>query len=139
MEESGPPGHEESALEAVERAERRLEERSVERTHERERLIRRRRRREAYRLPLRAVGYGVGGALVFLVTIQAAGGDLSDLPGLVANLIVAAEFLAPAGMAGWASRDEGPAVAVAVGVCAFAIQLALAIGLGFAVLGMGPD
>ena len=133
-----PSEQPESALEAVERAERRLEERSRERTTERERLVRRRARREAYRLPLRAVGFGVVGALVFLVTVEAAGGDLSGLPGALATLIVAVELLAPALLAGWASRAEGRAIAAAVGVCAFAIELVLAFGIGFLALGLGP-
>lgn len=133
-----PSEHADSALEAVERAERRLEERSRERTSERERIVRRRERRDAYRLPLRAVGFGVVGALVFLVTVEAAGGDLSAIPGPLATLIVAVELLAPAVAAGWASRIEGRAIAAAVGVCAFAIELVLAFGVGFLALGLGP-
>ena len=133
-----PREHADSALETVEQAERRLDERSRERTSERERLIRRRERRDAYRLPLRAVAFGAAGALVFLVTIEAAGGDLSGVSGPLATLIVAVELLAPALVAAWASRAEGWAIAAAVGVCAFAIQLVLAFGVGFLALGLGP-
>jgi hypothetical protein len=129
----------ESALEQVEEAERRLEERSVERGHERERILARRARRERWQLPLRVSGLGALGALVFLATIQTAGGDLSGVPNPLATLIVAALLLAPAAVGAWLVRAEGWPFAVAVGVCVFAIELVLAIGVGFVLLGLGPD
>jgi hypothetical protein len=131
-----PPAN---ALEEVERAERRLDERSVVRSAERERILARRARRERYELPLRLLGLGVLGAIVLLVTIQAAGGDLSGVPGPLATLIVLIVLLTPAALAGRLGRAEGWPVAVALGVLAFAVELALVFGVGFLLLGLGPE
>jgi hypothetical protein len=128
-----------SALEQVERAERRLEERSAVRGVERERILARRARWDRWRLPLRVLGLGVAGAVVFLVTLQAAGGDLSDLPGPLATLIVVVELVAPGAIAARLTRAEGWPVAVSLGVCVFAIELALVFGVGLLLLGLGPE
>jgi hypothetical protein len=128
-----------SALEEHERAERRLEERSLARGRELERIHARKARRERYELPLRVVRLAVLGAVVFLVTIEVAGGDLSGVPGPLATLIVLVELLAPAVFMARSMRPEGWAVAVSLGVCVFALELALVFGVGFLLLGLGPD
>jgi hypothetical protein len=127
-----------SALEEVERAERRLEERSAGRTEERERIHARRVRRERWAPALRVVGLGVGGAILLLVTLELAGGDLSGVPGPLATLIVLVELLGPPVLGGRLFRAEGRLVAAAVAVLVFAIELALVFGVGFLALGLGP-
>jgi hypothetical protein len=128
----------ETALEAVERAERRLEARSLERSRQRERLLGRRERRERYRLPVLTVALGLASAVVFLVTVEAAGGDLSGIPSPLGHLVVVAELFAPPAVAAWLARGEDRAIAFAVAVCVFSIELAVSFGLGFAAFGLGP-
>jgi hypothetical protein len=139
--EQQPPGDPPptSALEEWERAERRMEERSAVRGHELERIHARRARRERYELPLRAVGLGALGALVLLVAVQAGGGDLSGVPGLLATLIALVLLLGPAVVAARLGRSEGWPTALALGVCAFGVELVLVFGVGFALLGLGPE
>jgi hypothetical protein len=132
----------ESALEALERAEQRLDARGRERTEARERLRGRRERRARlrglFRLPVVALALAVFGAVIFVVTVESAGGDLSGTPSLTATLLVLAELLGPALVAGLLARREGWAAAVGVGVGVFSVELALSFGLAFTLFDLGP-
>jgi len=124
-----------SDLKAVEDAEVRLESRSQERRAGLERRDRRRRLAPwlICLVPLPALGAGV-----LLAIIDGQGGDLRELSGAVAALLVAGCLLVPALLSGWVGRRHGWVDAVLWALVTLAVELALVFGLGFAVLDLGP-
>jgi hypothetical protein len=122
-------------LKAVEEAEGRLESRSRERRAGLERRDRRRRLAPwlICLVPLPALGAGV-----LLAILDGQGGDLRELSGPAAALIVAGCLLVPALVSGWVGRRHGRVDAVLWALVTLAIELALVFGLGFAVLDLGP-
>jgi hypothetical protein len=122
-------------LKAVEEAEGRLESRSRER---REQLAKRDRRRRwtpwlICLLPLPALGAGI-----LLAIVDGQGGDLRELSGAEAALLVAGCLLVPALLSGWVGRRHGRVDAVLWALVTLAVELAIVFGLGFAVLDLGP-
>jgi hypothetical protein len=122
-------------LKAVGEVEGRFESRSRAR---REQLAKRDRRRALAPwliclLPLPAAGAGV-----LLAIIDGQGGDLRELSGAEASLLVAGCLLVPALLSGWVGRRHGLLDAVLWALVTLAVELALVFGLGFAVLDLGP-
>ncbi len=124
-----------SDFKAVEDAEGRLESRSRERRAGLERRDRRRRLAPwlICLVPLPALGAGV-----LLAIIDGEGGDLRELTGPAAALLVAGCLLLPALLSGWIGRRHGRLDAVLWALVTLAVELALVFGLGFAVLDLGP-
>ena len=124
-----------SDLKAVEDAEVRLESRSQERRAGLERRDRRRRLAPwlICLVPLPALG-----AAVLLTIVDEQGGDLRELSGTAAVVLVAGCLLVPALLSGWVGRRHGRVDAVLWALVTLAIELALVFGLGFAVLDLGP-
>jgi hypothetical protein len=122
-------------LKAVEEAEGRLDSRSRERRAQLEKRDRRRRWLPwlICLVPLPALGAGI-----LLAIVDGQGGDLRELSGAEAALLVAGCLLVPALLSGWVGRRHGGVDAVLWALVTLAVELALVFGLGFAVLDLGP-
>jgi hypothetical protein len=122
-------------LKAVEEAEGRLESRSRERRAQLDKRDRRRRWAPwlICLVPLPALGAGL-----LLAIVDGQGGDLRELSGAEATLLVAGCLLVPALLSGWVGRRHGRVDAVLWALVTLAVELALVFGLGFAVLDLGP-
>jgi hypothetical protein len=128
---SGPS---ERGWEAVDHAEERLEERAAAR----QRVDARRRRRRSAAAWILRIGLPLLGAAAVLATFSAAGGDLSRWSATTAALIVGAEVVIPALLAGLTARHASVVEAILWALVALAAEVALVFGIGFALLGLGP-